>query len=1051
MKESHPAIAVAALVMVASLFTFIGMATDQPPTPITPISMPANMEFYGVAWNEANYNYAIAVGENTSSGEGVIFKFDPEHGWIKLYEEKYGTIFYDVAYDSLSSNGTFIVVGDNGGESDAYILYDVDGTMRMVGMGDPPPGNGYTAVYFDPTVGDGRVIAVGSMYTDTQGIIAWHDMDANPASWESLRTPKGVIITDVTTNQDPEKPLAIAVGCDPNNQTAVAYACNYHEVYGLNVPPDAKEFRGIDWVPGDPNGYAVVVGDDTDGKARMWKMFDLSPRIHISYYNGTSGHESLKYAFYNGHTWHFSTINPSQYAGYYTSIALDYRGRPHISYWNGGDTHLYHEWYNGSSWNIDEVDNGNNVGQFSSIAIDDRGHIHVSYYDSTNKALKYAYYDGNSWSVETVDSSAGEYSSIAVYSDGYGSVHVQISYYDSTNGDLKYAYKDSNGWHTEVVDSTNDVGKYSSLAVDSLGNPHISYADTTHGGLKYAYKIEGSWHTEYAVQGSQQCAYISLYLDRDGNPHISYISSGLKYIENVGGTWSTPVSIDSNAQSWNSMDSGPDGTPIISYYGGASQDLMLAYLNESGWQTVRLDSNGNVGDYSSIAVGIGVSYLPIKIDNKHGSLCGVSWSPDGNLAIAVGSNGEVFVHYRGTGYAYNWTDPSFTSQLGKVAVKTPGSPGYGLAVGPASSAKISYQTYNTNTAVTTDVVKPHLNEVNMTDEYGNCVLNHQLDVDKKYTFFINASYQNGWDKIGGMDIYAWYDFGDESRQYNDTQGGNLNFHLHYTPDTNGNYLNGRWSLEWPKNGEVTLIDWYTTYESNGGGGGGTPLSTDYFLLYVNISLGPQVRYANGTDKTTGIGFPPNPGPAQNQSNPSQAFNNPHSWNFNVTLYDKNNPSTNDVKYDEFGVYAYTEIIASGNPTGVGSPGSYIYLSPDSHLVVRANRNYSVTVSIDDLVDSQGTHIIGRSNVSVYNSDAGGDSSISGISQWERFPSNGGPLYVWGTSTHHMWALNDGTCSVGMNPGYNPDTDYTIIQWEITIPPATPEGTYTSVISFEITY
>ena len=474
---------------------------------------------------------------------------------------------------------------------------------------------------------------------------------------------------------------------------------------------------------------------------------------------------------------------------------------------------------------------------------------------------------------------------------------------------------------------------------------------------------------------------------------------------------------------------------------------MLAYLNESGWQTVRLDSYGDVGDYSSIAMGMGVTYVPLKMEGAAGPLEGVAWSPDGNLAIAVGNHGEVFVHYRGTGYAYNWTNLSFTGDLRRIAIKPPGSPGYGLGVGLTSNAKISYQTYNTNTVVTADNVKPHLNEVNMTDGYGNCVLNHQLDVNKKYTFFINASYEKGWDHIGGMDIYAWYDFGNESTQYNNTCGGNLNFHLHYTPDQGDNYLNGTWSLKWPRTGEISLIDWYTTYKSNGGGGGGGPASTDYFLLYVNISLGPQARYANGSNS-----FPQNPGPTQDQSDPSQAFDDPYSWNFNVTLYDKDNSSNKDVKYDEFGVYAYTEIIASGNPTGVGSPGSYIYLSPDSHLVVRANRNYSVKVSIDDLVDSEGTHIIGRGNVSVFNPDANDDYSISDIYERKSFPANGDALYVWGISGGPpMHALNDGTCSVGMNPGYNPDTDYTTIQWEIRIPPATPEGTYTSVISFEITY
>ena len=35
----------------------------------------------------------------------------------------------------------------------------------------------------------------------------------------------------------------------------------------------------------------------------------------------------------------------------------------------------------------------------------------------------------------------------------------------------------ASGWQIEVVDSAGDVGLYSSLALDSNGNPHIAYFD----------------------------------------------------------------------------------------------------------------------------------------------------------------------------------------------------------------------------------------------------------------------------------------------------------------------------------------------------------------------------------------------------------------------------------------------------------------------------------------------------------------------------------------------------------------------------------------------
>ena len=99
-------------------------------------------------------------------------------------------------------------------------------------------------------------------------------------------------------------------------------------------------------------------------------------------------------------------------------------------------------------WFIETVDPAWGVGSHVSVAIDDSGTTYISYYDATNKDLKMAKHVGsggncgpnNDWSCKTIDSGedVGKYSSIAI---DPASGEVRIAYHDATNGKLKYAYR----------------------------------------------------------------------------------------------------------------------------------------------------------------------------------------------------------------------------------------------------------------------------------------------------------------------------------------------------------------------------------------------------------------------------------------------------------------------------------------------------------------------------------------------------------------------------------------------------------------------------------
>jgi hypothetical protein len=87
----------------------------------------------------------------------------------------------------------------------------------------------------------------------------------------------------------------------------------------------------------------------------------------------------------------------------------------------------------------------------------------------------------------TIDSTGtvGRYTSIAIGTNG----NPIISYFDNTNTDLKVAACNNPTCTTSTnttIDSNDDVGWYSSITIGTNGNPIISYLDLTNSHLKVA-------------------------------------------------------------------------------------------------------------------------------------------------------------------------------------------------------------------------------------------------------------------------------------------------------------------------------------------------------------------------------------------------------------------------------------------------------------------------------------------------------------------------------------------------------------------------------------
>jgi len=331
--------------------------------------------------------------------------------------------------------------------------------------------------------------------------------------------------------------------------------------------------------------------------------------------------------------WDIQTVDSAGGMGYFTSIALDSSGNPHISYYDSTNSALKYAKWIGSIWEIQTVDSDGYVGYYSSIALDSLGNPHISYLDLTNRNLKYAKWTGTGWSIQTVDSVVtdgivgADRTSIAI--DRSGNPHISYHYhhgYSSKTNYLKYAKWTGTEWSIQTVDYFGGSSD-SSIAIDSLGNPHISYSN-----LKYAKWTGTSWSTHTVDSTMSVPTPKSIALDSSNNPHISYYYSKndtLKYTKWNGNKWYTQTIYSADGVvHFNSIALDSSGNPHISYYDGRNDALKYAKCAGSEWIIETVDSIGDVGSHTSIALDSSNNSHISYFDYTNSDLKYAKWIPD---------------------------------------------------------------------------------------------------------------------------------------------------------------------------------------------------------------------------------------------------------------------------------------------------------------------------------------------------------------------------------------------------------------------------------------
>ena len=169
----------------------------------------------------------------------------------------------------------------------------------------------------------------------------------------------------------------------------------------------------------------------------------------------------------------------------------------------------------------------------------------------------------------------------------------------------EYASVLSSGWRIEFVDVVGDA-RYSSIALDNYGYPHISYSDGPNQSLKYAKWTGNQWSIETVDTHAIGCLYTSLALDDSWHPHISYHRSGdfdLMYAKMVDDRWHIEV-VDSNGSVGydTSIALDTESYPHIAYYSGTHNELRYAAWSGNEWFVETVEANLLVSTFNSLAL-----------------------------------------------------------------------------------------------------------------------------------------------------------------------------------------------------------------------------------------------------------------------------------------------------------------------------------------------------------------------------------------------------------------------------------------------------------------
>jgi len=291
------------------------------------------------------------------------------------------------------------------------------------------------------------------------------------------------------------------------------------------------------------------------------------------------------------------TVATEGNSGVSASLVLDGGGWPHIAYIEELSREVRYAAKSETGWTVEMVEDYADLRTTVTLVLesDGPGIAHTG---------AYAHRSNGVWTPEAYGTFGGWFSTVALAPNGDPRAVVQWSWGSGLyQGFLSYAYRYSGNWSYTDFGGAPFIPEHphASLVIDAYGDPHASVTPNEGDALMY-------WHSDGFQSETHEFApgtWSAIALDDAGNPRISYYDIGngdLVLAIKSGGTWQvTPLDTDGDVGLYTSHVF-REGTSHITYYNATEGDLMYATLGPEGLNLQPVATEGNVGKWTSLAL-----------------------------------------------------------------------------------------------------------------------------------------------------------------------------------------------------------------------------------------------------------------------------------------------------------------------------------------------------------------------------------------------------------------------------------------------------------------